>query len=365
MARNYYEILNVSYKASAQEIKVAFRLLAKKYHPDKNPGNQEMEDHFKSISEAYLILSDPNKKANYDWNLYQKYVINTQGKAVYRPKTVYQRPRYHPNPFYRYAKYTYSKKVKRQGAIFVICLALVVIIIPLGLEIFSAERHFDNGLAYYKTGNYFAAINSLEQSFRPFGLRNLEASMLASKIVIYKYNDFSYALKYIEIGLNAADNDNDFGELYYLRALCQKNIHQTKKALKNFQKSLKYNPHSDSTLLELGELNAFIFNNYPKALQHFDKIDHTSNFYKEAYFGKGYCFFHLQELTTSLNYFEEFIKYDDSGGMPFYFKGLIQLKLGRLSEACKSLKKASSMGVMEAENLVITKCPKVIFRTDF
>ena len=365
MARNYYEILNVSYKASAQEIKVAFRLLAKKYHPDKNPGNPEIEEHFKRITEAYLTLSDPDKKANYDWNLYRKYAINTQGKAVYRPKTVYQRPRYHPNPFFTNRRYTYSKKVKRQGAIFVVCLALVVVGFPLGLEIFSAEKHFDDGLAYYKTGNYFAAMNSLEQSFRPFGLRNLEASMLASKIVIYKYHDFSYALKYIDIGLNAADNDKELGELYYLKALCQKHIHKTKKALENFQESLKYNPHSDSTFLELGELYAFIFNDYPKALQHFDKIDHTSDFYKEAYFGKGYCSFHLHKLTTAMNYFDEFIKYDDSGGMPYYFKGLIQLKLGKQSEACKSLRKASSMGVMEAENLVITKCPKVIFRTDF
>ena len=181
MPENYYHILGLDSSTSQAGIKAAFRKLAKKYHPDKNPGNQEIEEYFKQISEAYLTLSDPNKKADYDWRLYQKYAVNTQEKTVYRQKTAYQRPRYHPNPFFTNRKYRYSKKVKRQGAIFVICLALVAIVVPLGLEIFSAERHYDNGLAYYKTGNYFAAINSLEQSFRAFGLRNLEASILASK----------------------------------------------------------------------------------------------------------------------------------------------------------------------------------------
>ncbi len=63
---NPYETLGVSKTASADEIKSAYRRLAKKYHPDVNPNNKEAEEKFKEVNAAYEILSDPKKKANFD-----------------------------------------------------------------------------------------------------------------------------------------------------------------------------------------------------------------------------------------------------------------------------------------------------------
>ena len=64
--RDYYEVLGVDKNASADEIKKAYRKLAVKYHPDKNPGDKEAEEKFKEAAEAYSILSDADKKARYD-----------------------------------------------------------------------------------------------------------------------------------------------------------------------------------------------------------------------------------------------------------------------------------------------------------
>ena len=64
--KDYYEVLGVDRQADAAAIKKAYRKLAKKYHPDTNKDNPQAEQKFKEVSEAYAILSDPEKKSMYD-----------------------------------------------------------------------------------------------------------------------------------------------------------------------------------------------------------------------------------------------------------------------------------------------------------
>ena len=64
--KDYYKILGVDRKASEQDIKKAYRKLAMKYHPDRNPGNKQAEETFKDINEAYQVLGDSEKRARYD-----------------------------------------------------------------------------------------------------------------------------------------------------------------------------------------------------------------------------------------------------------------------------------------------------------
>lgn len=65
--KDYYRTLGVSEGATAEEIKKAYRQMALRYHPDRNPGDKEAEERFKEISEAYGVLIDPEKRRHYDW----------------------------------------------------------------------------------------------------------------------------------------------------------------------------------------------------------------------------------------------------------------------------------------------------------
>src|ERR1700741_5543632 len=63
---DYYELLGVPRKATAKDIRTAFRKQARKYHPDLNPGDKSAEEKFKQLQEAYDVLSDPKKRQMYD-----------------------------------------------------------------------------------------------------------------------------------------------------------------------------------------------------------------------------------------------------------------------------------------------------------
>lgn len=97
---NYYILLGIHKTANPNEIKAAYRRLAKKYHPDKTSGNKLAEDYFKEIQQAYSVLSNSAKRKNYD-------LSHSVGSAYYQPSPVATQQK-HYTPYsgnaYQYAQ---------------------------------------------------------------------------------------------------------------------------------------------------------------------------------------------------------------------------------------------------------------------
>ena len=79
--RDYYEILGLGRDTTNDELKAAYRKLALKYHPDRNPGDKEAEEKFKKISEAYAVLSDKEKRKEYDTFGSEGFLVSVQAKV--------------------------------------------------------------------------------------------------------------------------------------------------------------------------------------------------------------------------------------------------------------------------------------------
>lgn len=95
MAKDYYETLGISRGASAEEIKKAYRNLAFKYHPDRNAGDKTAEEKFKEVNEAYSVLGDDSKRAQYD-----RY--GTADNPYENATNTYQQYQYSRGPQYQY-----------------------------------------------------------------------------------------------------------------------------------------------------------------------------------------------------------------------------------------------------------------------
>lgn len=158
---DYYEVLGVSKSATADEIKKAYRNLAFKYHPDRNPGDAAAEEKFKQISAAYDVLGDETKRRNYDMGGYSQNYSNAQQQYNYYSSNTTED--WYQNYYRRQQQYHYTNPneeeqeprgkryywttfvSKTAQVLFSLAAFRVAIYFPFGIIIFFAV--FGSGIA--------------------------------------------------------------------------------------------------------------------------------------------------------------------------------------------------------------------------
>ena len=296
MIKNHYHILGLGYNATPQEIKVAYRRLAKAYHPDVNAGDRNKEEMFKAVGQAYATLSDEQRKASYDLSLLLH--LNEQTSSAtswnirdraYQPRTYYRRQ----------PPMVYSRKVHMAMAAVLVSIVSAIFIIPLSLSRFSSEYHYDKGLEYYQNGQYYAALNSLDRSIIDFGSKDVEACLLAGTILMKEYKQYIYAIEYADRGLKRTDSPGERVQLLYIKGNCLKMSTDYYAAIKQFEEALTLWPQYDSLHYAIGETYAFHLDQYQAGIQHFDALMSVNPNFAEGYYGKAYCYYKLRNYPEA------------------------------------------------------------------
>jgi curved DNA-binding protein CbpA len=291
----YYQILGVSATADKEEIKVAFKKLALRLHPDKNPGNPLAEEQFKQVNEAYQVLSNDQRRATYDFKL--QYAAqaplphypedDTEDDRRYRgryhqaarqPSYSYGRPRYAPHVEFDPAQ------VRRMGimlGIFFVFFVIGVIYLAQFMNRLNAEDRYEAALQEGKT--YSAMLG------------------------------FSEAIGY----------DKEYWQAYYQRGLLRMEVQNDyKHAHSDFNAAIRYADQPAAPL----------------------------------YYNRGICNFQLNHYGAALSDFDQSLQLNSRNGMAYYLRSLTHLSLKDTTRACQDWQQAVQLGVNFPEDSLAVYC---------
>ncbi len=346
---DHYEILGIGPNATSGQIKVAYRRMALKYHPDKNPQNQLAEKKFIEIAQAYEVLSDPIKRHRYDNGL----------NPEIEPD--FMRPRRPPPPFYykrRPEKIIYSRKDYLYATYAVAAIIIIAVVFPVYLLQSTSTKYFNQAVANYSAGKYYSALHSADLSIKDFSSSNAEACALASVILVYKLNKYNYALKYINRGLGYDPDDSLASQLQYLKGICMTETEKPIKALTAFNEVKDFNSTYDSSLFRSALILAFQISKPDSADYLLDQLIVRNNNHYTAMYYKGII---REKQSKNHEAFEIFSGLTDkpfNKAATYYHLARSEIKLDMADSACAHLKIASDFNLMEAKQLLNLYCKK-------
>ena len=295
---NYYHKLGLSEDASASEIKNAFKKLAVKYHPDKNPGNQKAEELFKSINEAYQVLSNPYEKARYDLKL--KYGPT---EAPYQPNSP---PVYHKKREYSEAPIDYRQNWIATAYAFGFTF-VVAMIVMTGIwinnyvedqrlqELLNARREqYKQAKVLYSSGdldrtfiilNDLGGFHSTELDMKEFKSELIEEIIFKGQAA-FNRKKYDEAIQFFEVLEKHAPK-----EITTLReklAISYKEADMPHKSIKAFKELLTIGYRHISTYIQLAEIHRDQLQDFEMAKNYFQiASDFAIKYYRTAY-GEAY-----------------------------------------------------------------------------
>ncbi len=392
---NYYQILGVASNANYGAIKYAYKQLAVRYHPDKNPENPEAEARFKEINNAYQTLSDPIKRAAYDntlrYGAFEK--TYTDPYRQYRYAT-YQKQR---RSFFEKAK-KYKKQRNRKANIWTIGIVSAISIIFLSVSWYNRylDQQEENRLnaldqetiqlahEQYTAGIFNDALLILENYLKDQG--NRKSVKEAKKAYLdeltqmanhdYEEKHYRDALRSFKIIFNYQDNLPL--DTYNKVAKSSRIVGNFDDAISAYQHLANKLPHEMEPHLQIALIYTYNLVDYKKAVEHFNlakeiTIKSYIEMYGKAfvlvfdpkdipeshyllYSGLGYAASKAEEYQVANDALEWAIILRPDRPEAYYINGIVYQQKGARQLACDNWSKARAFGMDEAIELMNNNC---------
>lgn len=359
MFEDYYQILGIDHHASPKAIQKAFHKLAKELHPDKNPGNLSAAEKFKKISAAYVTLSDPQKKNQYDLKLRYGAYASFVAKAQQRRNTSRRSPPV--SPFYQ-QKVVFSRQAKIWGGFSIGAIILTVAITTVFLTRYNAQFDFQKGLANYHNKRYSSAYFNLKESINPLNPYLAAAHLLMAEICFNQQRNSSLARNHINRAYQAAPSDSINARLLYLEGKVDylQGNHET--AYQRFNDATSFLPVFDSATYHMGELDLFVFARFDRALIHFQTLTKNNPKNHEAHLASAYCHQQLDQHEKAITQIDKFLMMRTDVGMAHYIKAISAQALDLQEISCANYLEAHRLKVPAAIDSLNSYCGTYINR---
>ncbi|SFG65051.1 tetratricopeptide repeat protein [Pontibacter chinhatensis] len=357
MSHNHYQVLGVGQTASAQEIKTAYKRLAIKYHPDKNPGNQFSEEMFKQVNAAYQVLSDPRKRALYDLRL--QYQREQQHRAVMQHQPRRYEPRHYTTrePAGVHERHYKKRQPKSSGfsrkdwyitVAFVSGLILFSLLLKTVMDHIAGEDKYKTALTYIADGKYTSAHRLLTDAihFIPDKAAAYEARAM---IELDVYENYNSALQ--DLNKTISLQEQPSAQVYYMRGRSLQQLEQYRQAEEDLTKALELNDRLWHAHLKRGEIRLFYLHKYDDAiadLNTFLRNSSTGPEQVEALTFRGFAYYKQGQWEQSAQDYQAGLVVDKANGRLHYLLGRTQMEQQLPDSACVRFSKAYELGYSAA-----------------
>lgn len=354
MEQNFYTVLGIIQTATLQEIKLAYKRLALKYHPDKNPGNYLAEEQFKLVNTAYQTLSNPGKRARYDLRL----MYQSQQRQIVHHQQTYQSYRYQQTRqpasvserYYRPREQNrrFSRKDLWLTIGFVAGILSFSILLKVVMDHIASVDNYKTAVVYIADGKYTSAHSLLTDAIH-FKPEHAAAYQRRAELEFNIFQNYKAALR--DLNQVIALQDNPSPQLYYMRGVSHMQLSNYQQAEYDLSIALKLNNKYWDAYLSRGETRLFYLQQPKDAIEDLSVyINRSSKGDKvvDALTYRGFAYYKQGEHNLSEKDYQYALNLDHKNGRVHYLLGRTQLELEQTETACQHFNTAYDLGYTAA-----------------
>ena len=370
MSQNHYQVLGVAATATTHEIKLAYKRLAVRYHPDKHGGSTQFEEDFKRVSLAYQVLGDPAKRAVYDYQLQvaarrieearRQQQFRSQGQHVYgvpMPPPAPLRTRRPAGSAERYYRAIPKQKPKFTRRDYVLTfgifglLLLFMLSVKVTMDHITAVTNYEDGLAAYVHRSWGTAHGFFTEALH-FKPTYAEALQRRGEIEQFAYQNYRAARTDYRAAIASTEGPVS-AQLWYQLGQCHSNLNQPDSAEVCLGNALAIDSLLSGARLARGETRLFGLGKFEAAIKDFStglrqhattKRDQSAKYLTY----RGLAYYKLGAYTAALNDYKQVLTQNPQDGQVYFLLGQLAQQEKNDTTACTFFRRAVALGYIYA-----------------